>query len=624
VIPLETAESTPTASQPISRRQSSFTAAVTPLDTEPPTSQSSSTSSRQSLPNLKGKDLFDSMIWSDALTTSIFYTFISSLRQKILNDVKDTTETHRFIKALRDGGRLVRNYTQNIDMLEERVGLCADLERGPGNRTRFNPKVQKEPRPQSTSDGGAGGIHDGGVEVVALHGTLDRLRCGLCARVTSWDEEDRHEATLAGNAPECPWCSANNAKREGKGRRSLAIGRLRPDIVLYGEEHPSAHLVGPLITHDISLNPDVMLILGTSLRVHGLKIMVKEFAKVVHSRGGKVVFVNQTKPPESVWGDVIDYWVEWDCDAWVGDLKERREELWLPQGAMTEAREEKPKAIAKNPQDQRTDTTSGAYHVHKIMRILGLMSGRIQPLLKEAKPSRQSLTTKEVQNTKELAAPTAKQTQCAQPMERIGDDLQKLCDAQLMSTLPTPPNSNPSSSSSSSSSDDEKCRLKASASTGRPCRENGTVIVFEIISSLQGLTYPPIPRSSIGLPASGQGNPTSLARYSLGTISTNLPARRVRKPSSKVLESGARWLGMVGDENRRQPQISEDSILQSIEGDQQMQLPSPPTSDEALPEPPMSPLTPLTPRSQRIKRKSSITAILSSPTRPRSSIVWKD
>ncbi|KFY49762.1 hypothetical protein V496_09824 [Pseudogymnoascus sp. VKM F-4515 (FW-2607)] len=333
-----------------------------------------STASRQSLPNMKGKDLFDSIIWTDRLTTSIFYTFISSLRQKILNDVKSTTDTHKFIRALRDGGRLVRNYTQNIDMLETREGLSAELELGTGARGRFNPKLLKEPR---TGNDKEGDKHYSGVEVVHLHGSLHSLRCSLCARLASWEDEDRHATTLAGEGPECPWCSENSARREGKGRRSLAVGRLRPDIVLYGEEHPSAHLVGPLITHDLSLNPEMLLILGTSMRVHGLKVMVREFAKAVHGRGGSVVFVNQTKPPDSIWGDVIDYWVEWDCDAWVADLKQRRDDIWLPQGTKLETpKDDKPQIPPRNPSSMRQDHTNGAHLQWKILASLRKLTGR--------------------------------------------------------------------------------------------------------------------------------------------------------------------------------------------------------------------------------------------------------
>ena len=59
--------------------------------------------------------------------------------------------------------------------------------------------------------------------------------------------------------------------------------------------------------------------MGTSLRVHGLQTMVREFAKAVHSRDGKVIFVNLSQPAESAWKDVIDYWVEMNCDTWARD-----------------------------------------------------------------------------------------------------------------------------------------------------------------------------------------------------------------------------------------------------------------------------------------------------------------
>lgn len=182
-----------------------------------------------------------------------------------------------------------------------------------------------------------------GVECVFLHGSLESLRCFLCRKLCEWDGDDRERETLSGRQPECPHCAGATAAREERGKRALAVGKLRPDIVLYGEEHPSAHLISPIVTHDLGLGPDMLLILGTSLKVHGLKVLVRQFAKAVHSRGGKVVFINFTKPPESSWGDVIDYWIEWDCDAWVNNLKERAPVLWLPPGATLPAQPKKRK-----------------------------------------------------------------------------------------------------------------------------------------------------------------------------------------------------------------------------------------------------------------------------------------
>ncbi|EGY17091.1 hst3 protein [Verticillium dahliae VdLs.17] len=310
----------------------------TPPSSRPSLISQTSNPVRSTLPNIKGRDLFDISIWSDPLRTSVFYTFATTLRQKA-RDVQPTA-SHLFISHLRDRGKLVRCYTQNIDQIEEKVGLSTSLQQGPGSRGRFSRKSAGGFSAPS-SQGGEGEANEsivkrdaanGGVECVFLHGSLQSLRCFLCGRICEWDEGGRSVETLSGRQPECPHCVGATVAREERGKRALGVGKLRPDIVLYGEEHPNAHLIDPLVKHDLALYPDSLLILGTSLKVHGLKVLVREFAKTVHSKGGKVIFVNFTKPSESSWGDIIDYWIQWDCDAWVSNLQERVPLLWLPPG----------------------------------------------------------------------------------------------------------------------------------------------------------------------------------------------------------------------------------------------------------------------------------------------------
>ena len=279
--------------------------------------------------NIKGKDLFDAQLWKDPTSTSVFYRFISSLRRTIHEDVKRTTPTHRFIRLLRDRRKLVRCYTQNIDGLEARQGLCMDMERSKGNRARFT--KQSMEKPKALGRAAPGGDLDGGCEVVQLHGDLEVLRCTLCQRTCPWDESGNEGQLLGGRAPTCQSCMITNLDRQDRGKRGTKIGTLRPNIVLYGEEHPSADAIGTISAHDLALSPDLLLILGTSLHVHGLKILVKEFAKSVHARAGgkgKVVFVNLSRPSESIWKDVFDYWVSMDCDDWVGAMRRHRHDLF--------------------------------------------------------------------------------------------------------------------------------------------------------------------------------------------------------------------------------------------------------------------------------------------------------
>ncbi|KAI0378843.1 DHS-like NAD/FAD-binding domain-containing protein [Hypomontagnella monticulosa] len=340
----------------------------------------SSQTSNSSLRNMKGRDLFDSNIWSDPLKTSVFYRFATSLRQKI-KEVEPTT-THRFIAQLRDVGKLARVYTQNIDEIEKKIGLSTDLKSGAGNRRRRSAKQQQTTEPdkdckenrepakveddlnsldiaqasQGSEITGRSGprpaiAQDKGVECVFLHGSLNSLRCFVCGKLCDWDEDGREICTLSGEQPECPHCAGATAARQEKGKRALGVGKLRPDIVLYGEEHPQSDLISPIVQHDLSAGPDLLLILGTSLRVHGLKVMVKEFAKAVHNKGGNVVFINLTKPSDSAWGDIIDYWIEWDCDAWVDDLKDRKPHLWLSPDEIIESEKQRREALAEKKKE---------------------------------------------------------------------------------------------------------------------------------------------------------------------------------------------------------------------------------------------------------------------------------
>jgi NAD-dependent SIR2 family protein deacetylase len=226
----------------------------------------------------------------------------------------------------------MRCYTQNIDGLEARDGLCMDLSRGRGNRRRFMKKHFEAPLPQQTLNTD----FDGGCEVVPLHGDLDKLRCTLCHETCEWSDEST-EDFLEGRAPECRKCCSKSNQRQAIGKRGLAVGSLRPNIVLYGEEHPSNTLLASLVPFDVLSEPEVLIIMGTSLKVFGLQKVVRDFAKAVHATKngkGRVIFVNRTRPAESAWEGIIDDYVAMDCDDWVKDLNERRPDLSLRQSAI--------------------------------------------------------------------------------------------------------------------------------------------------------------------------------------------------------------------------------------------------------------------------------------------------
>jgi NAD-dependent histone deacetylase SIR2 len=239
-----------------------------------------------------GRDLFSSGLFTDPKTTSLFYTFIAELSLSCLS--AQPTRTHHFLHKLEKTGKLLRSYTQNIDGLERRLGL---------------------------ESGGRGkGLKKKSTKNVELHGDLGRVRCVLC--MTDYEaRRDWVDMFREGEGPDCPACIERSADRVARSARALPVGKLRPAIVLYDEPHPLGDQIGDLQLYDMSRKPDVLLIMGTSLKVHGLRRSVKEFAKAVHANKGLVVFVNATAPSKE-WEGIIDVHVHGETDRWVDKVEE--------------------------------------------------------------------------------------------------------------------------------------------------------------------------------------------------------------------------------------------------------------------------------------------------------------
>jgi hypothetical protein len=87
--------------------------------------------------------------------------------------------------------------------------------------------------------------------------------------------------------------------------------------VLYDEPHPLGEDIGLLAAADCARKPGALVVMGTSLKVHGLKALVRDFARGARAaaRPGKVIFVNCTPPPAE-WAGVFDYWVCGETDEW--------------------------------------------------------------------------------------------------------------------------------------------------------------------------------------------------------------------------------------------------------------------------------------------------------------------
>ncbi|RKP31860.1 DHS-like NAD/FAD-binding domain-containing protein, partial [Metschnikowia bicuspidata] len=264
---------------------------------------------------IKGQDLFDVSLFRNDETLSIFCTFMEGLYNYSLQ--AKATETHRFIKTLKDKNKLLRCYTQNIDSLELRLELNCGIDSTKFNELKHN--TQKLFR-QSWCD----------LDVVQLHGNLHKLACTQCHYHYEWTPEKQLKLK-EGEYPECDNCYTKYQNRLYSGKRLTgSIGILRPNIVLYGENHPQSEILTKGLNLDITLKCDLLLIMGTSLKVDGVKKLVRSVAKGVHELGGHVIFVNKT-PVTKQWFKFIDYEVLCDCDNFVRALKYEIPDLFLTQ-----------------------------------------------------------------------------------------------------------------------------------------------------------------------------------------------------------------------------------------------------------------------------------------------------
>jgi NAD-dependent histone deacetylase SIR2 len=108
-------------------------------------------------------------------------------------------------------------------------------------------------------------------------------------------------------------------ERARQQKRSITVGKLRPDIILYEEDHPFAEDIGIVQASDLKSLPDLLIVMGTSLQVPGIKKLVKTFATAVHALKSLVIFVNKTRPVNE-WDNIFDYHVESETDEWVASL----------------------------------------------------------------------------------------------------------------------------------------------------------------------------------------------------------------------------------------------------------------------------------------------------------------
>ncbi|KAI8622540.1 DHS-like NAD/FAD-binding domain-containing protein [Chytriomyces sp. MP71] len=318
---------------------------------------------------VRGRDMFDAALFRDPLSTQIFYTFIAEL--KVLSDAAQLTPTHNFLGSLRERGKLLRCYTQNIDCLEARLNLnfvrhpvssassassssslaqssakpdslhslALPLTSSPTETTHPKPLPVSPSQPPQKSNKTRGSA-TAPPPLIHLHGALDTLICTICKTTVPYTPD--HLATCQrGTPPPCPACAATASARADMGKRAVRAGVLRPNIVLYGEHHAGGDAIAAAVTVDGkklaqgggvgnaggisggggSGGAGVLFVMGTSLKVDGVKMLVRQLARSVRDGGGCVVLLNRCRLGRE-WDGVFDYVVLGEVDECVSILED--------------------------------------------------------------------------------------------------------------------------------------------------------------------------------------------------------------------------------------------------------------------------------------------------------------
>ena len=244
-----------------------------------------------------GKHLFDASVYQTDSSTSSFHDMVRSLSHLV--SAAKPTVFHRMLATLADEGRLMRLYTQNVDGID--VAL-------PSLGTNV-PLSLKGPWPRT----------------IQLHGGLEKMVCSKCNHLSSFE-------ALLFDGPEPPLChvciETDKVRTDHAGKRSHGIGKLRPRIVLYNEHNPDEEAIGAVVSSDLRARPDAVIVVGTSMKIPGVRRIVREMCGVVRGRrDGLAVWINQDPPPpgkefESCWDLVVKGTCDEVARQWGDDGKE--------------------------------------------------------------------------------------------------------------------------------------------------------------------------------------------------------------------------------------------------------------------------------------------------------------
>lgn len=223
-----------------------------------------------------GKQLFDASVYKHSDSTESFHHMVREMSEQTRS--AKPTAFHHMVASIAEEGRLLRLYTQNIDCIDAAMPPLATSV----------PLPVKGPWPKT----------------IQLHGGLEKMVCSKCGELYPFD------GSLF-NGPEPPPCSGcletDNVRTSHAGKRSHGVGKLRPRMTLYNELNPDQDAITNVIRADRKQRPDAVIVVGTSMKIPGVRALVKDLCDITRKRkDGVTAWINLDSEPSGA--DLKDCW----------------------------------------------------------------------------------------------------------------------------------------------------------------------------------------------------------------------------------------------------------------------------------------------------------------------------
>ncbi|KAL5370710.1 hypothetical protein DPSP01_014698 [Paraphaeosphaeria sporulosa] len=219
-----------------------------------------------------GQDLFQASVYSRPETLASFQNMVRGLI-RLSQNAKPTT-FHRMLAYLEHKGKLLRNYSQNID-----------------GRETFYPGLSTQmPLPKN-------GHYP---KTILLHGTAMQMRCTSCC----WIYNSDPTCFEGERGKDCQDCEKETLET---GKRPARVGHMRPSILLYDQSSDDDEAVGTVMSQDLSKKVDIFVCVGTRLTVPH----AKKFATEMCAHAEKSIWISREDPPRGTRWDVV---YKGDCD----------------------------------------------------------------------------------------------------------------------------------------------------------------------------------------------------------------------------------------------------------------------------------------------------------------------